>query len=439
MFNIALVDISAEYGAALTAAQWVVTAYLLVISVLLPVMGRLGDLIGRSRIHNSGYFIFMLGALLCAFSPSLGWLIFFRVLQGIGASMYQATNMALIVSLFPPARRGRALGLMSTFVAAGSMVGPSLGGVLIQWFSWRANFWMLAAITALAWLMARRFVPVDKPEGTARLDVAGAAFFASSLTALVTALNLSATLGLDSLPVLLLLLLAACFMGLFIWWCLPSSRVRKAGRQPFIQLGLFRSSGVSTGILITIATYMAAFSAQLVLPVFLRNELGIQPATAGLILMAYPLALILSAPFFGRLSDKHGIFMILITGLEVMIATLVALGFLSAGYPLILLVVLIVLLGISMGMITSPNNSLVMRETPGEHLGVVSSILALSRNLGMMFGTVAGGGLMAAGFTGGSLTGYRSVFALCAALVFLSFLLMSVALRQKRRQETVSS
>ncbi|MNC22721.1 Multidrug resistance protein stp [compost metagenome] len=456
------------------------TAYLLVISVCLPLMGRLGDLAGRTRIHNWGYFIFMLGALACVFSPSLGWLIPFRILQGLGASMYQATNMALIVSIFPQNQRGRALGLMSTFVAAGSMVGPSLGGVLIQWFSWRTSFAMLAAVAAAAWVLAQRLIPREEPRGAARLDLTGAALFAAGLTGLVAALNLAGVTGFGSLPVLAAVTVFGLGLGLFIWWCLPSrwnaapvdaSRMQTPSGasfrrpaapgakarlgEPFIQLGLFQNAGVNTGILITITTYMAAFSAQLVLPVFLRNELGLSPAAAGLLLMAYPAALILSAPVFGRLSDKHGIMPILSAGLQLMICTLAVLGFLSAAYPTALLAVLIILLGVSMGMITSPNNSLVMRETPKEHLGVISSMLALSRNLGMMFGTVAGGGLLAAGATagtgaataaaaaaGGSLRGYHAVFALCAALVAASLaitLLSQRQKRQKRQEETLSS
>ncbi|RAU92584.1 MFS transporter [Paenibacillus sp. YN15] len=491
MFNIALVDIAGDYGVTLQSAQWIVTAYLLVISVCLPLMGRLGDLAGRTRIHNAGYFIFMLGALLCVFAPSLGWLIPFRILQGLGASMYQATNMALIVSIFPQNQRGRALGLMSTFVAAGSMVGPSLGGVLIQWFSWRTSFAMLAAVAAAAWVLAQRFVPREEPQGAARLDLTGAGLFAAGLTGLVAALNLAGANGFGSLPVLAAATAFGLCLGLFIWWCLPTrwspapagagtggaapaaSRPRgtagdfrrsrtgasagsvrrdRAGsdtlarrREPFIQLGLFRNAGVNTGILITIVTYMAAFSAQLVLPVFLRNELGLSPAATGLLLMAYPAALILSAPVFGRLSDKHGIMPLLSAGLQVMIGTLLALGFLSAAYPPALLAALIILLGVSMGMITSPNNSLVMRETPREHLGIISSMLALSRNLGMMFGTVAGSGLLATGAAAaadGSLRGYHAVFILCAALVAASLAITALSqrqMRQKRQEETLSS
>ncbi|MBW7460870.1 MFS transporter, partial [Paenibacillus sepulcri] len=120
MFNIALVDIAGDFHRSIPSTQWVVTIYLLTISVCLPLMGAIGDLRGKRDIHNLGYFIFMIGGLFCALSPNLPALIGFRILQGIGASMYQANNMALVVSLFPPEKRGRALGTVSTFVAAGA-------------------------------------------------------------------------------------------------------------------------------------------------------------------------------------------------------------------------------------------------------------------------------------------------------------------------------
>lgn len=430
MFNIALVDIARDYQIGLASAQWVVTAYLLVISVLLPVMGKLGDIRGRRSVHNLGYLGFALGALGCALAPSLGWLIAFRIVQGLGASMYQATNMALIVSLFPPEKRGRALGMISTFVAAGSMIGPSLGGVLIQWISWEACFWLLAGTAIVAWMMAQRFIPKDQPEEQGHIDVTGALLFGTSLTGLVTAIHLSSEWGWGSLPVVVLLLLfAGCAAG-FVMWSLSTSD------SPFIDLKLLGDAATNTGLWITIVTYMAAFSAQLVLPVFLRHELSTPPAMAGLMMMGYPLALIVASPLFGSLSDKHGSLPLLTAGLLAMSGTLVALGFLSSSYPMFLLITLIVLLGASMGMITSPNTSLVMGRVDPGHLGLISSLLALSRNLGMIFGTAAGGAFIAGA------DGYRMVFVLCLALVLGSVVLLLVTVRQarhrRRHEETVS-
>lgn len=356
--------------------------------------------------------------------------------------MYQATNMALIVSVFPKEQRGKALGLISTFVAAGSMVGPSLGGILIQWFSWRSNFWLLTAISLIAWLFAHRLIPKDEPEKVeSRLDVPGAAFFAISLTGLVTAVNLGAQWGWGSWQVSALFIVFGAGAVAFIGWCLPSRWKRAGeGKLPFMKLGLFRDAGVSVGIIITIITYMAAFSAQLVLPVFLLSELGVEPATAGLIMMGYPLSLIIFSPLSGSLSDKLGTFPLLSTGLLLMTAALIVLGFVSPAYPIFFLILLIVLLGGSMGIITPPNNSLVMGRTSKTDLGLISSMLALSRNLGMMFGTAAGGAMLALPAQGaGGVAGFRMIFVLNTALVIIVYVTMLISFRFARHKETLSS
>nr|WP_237690744.1 MFS transporter [Paenibacillus caui] len=451
MFNIALVDIAADFGTGIGPTQWVITVYLLVITVCLPVMGKLGDSLGKRKIHNAGYFIFMLGAFCCAWAPSFGLLVVFRMVQGLGASMYQATNMALIVSVFPNHQRGKALGLISTFVAGGSMAGPSLGGLLIEWFSWRLNFWLLATVAAVAWLLAQRLIPRDGQSGHAGLDLTGAALFAAAVTGLVTALSIGSRWGWTSPATLLLLLLFCAGMTAFALWCRSprwgdaEERAGKSGdRTPFIKPELLRDPGSNTGIMITIASYMSAFAVQLLLPVFLRTQLGVSPAGTGLIMMGYPLALILSAPLSGSRSDKNGPLPWMAGGMTVMAASLAALGFLSPSFPPAAIVVLIVLMGAAMGMISSPNNSLVMSRTPPSHMGLISSLLALSRNLGMMFGTAAAGALLsnqalskAAGQAG--LSGYRTVFTLCSLLVIMFLLLLLFFFRQARRKRTADS
>ncbi|WP_068699399.1 MFS transporter [Paenibacillus yonginensis] len=490
MFNIALVDISGDFGVQLASSQWVVTVYLLMITICLPVMGKLGDTFGKQKIHNTGYFLFMLGALLCALAPSFSLLVVFRILQGFGASMYQATNMALIVSVYPERQRGKALGLISTFVAAGSMTGPSLGGFLIEWFSWRTNFWLLAAVALGAWLLAMKYIPKERRSGQQSLDFMGAALFAAALTGLVTALGMGGSWGWTSPAVLLLLLLFMAAAAGFMVWCRPGRwgerRWRGAGvngswegqaddkdrslsdshtdaaaspvlgglsssrshpsraSAPFLDLDLFRDFRSSTGILITIVSYMSAFAVQLLMPVFLRTELGISPASTGLMMMGYPLALILSAPISGSRSDKQGPIPLMTSGLIVMAAALAVLGVMTPSFPPYVIVVMIVLLGAAMGMISSPNNSLVMSRAPKQQAGLVSSMLALSRNLGMMFGTAAAGSLLASGADAGSgggaaLTAYHTVFSMCALLVVVFLSLFLLASRQSRRRQTEES
>ncbi|GGF95708.1 MFS transporter [Paenibacillus albidus] len=452
MFNISLVDISQDLRIPVASAQWVVSIYLLVISVMLPVMGRLGDMLGRRRVHNLGLFAFAAGALGCALAPNAALLLGFRVIQGIGASMFQATNMALIVEVFPQEQRGRALGLMSTFVAAGSMAGPALGGFLVQWFSWESNFWLLAGVSVAVGVLAERTIPKDTAKVGGRLDVIMTVGFAACLSSLMIAVDLGGRSSFLSLPVLLLFAASGITaMGLIARLRSPrrvererdfpkaamvatgagaaggtakgaTRETTKATAQTVISTDtsyqLFTDRKFAVGIVITVITFMAAFAAQLALPAVLRLA-GTEPAWVGLIMIGYPLALVVTAPLSGGLADRKGPRGILAYGLLLMTATLLVLGLAAPALGTSAILLPVVLLGCSMGMITSPNTSLVMGLVPKAQLGMASSILALSRNIGMMFGTAAGGIVIGSGAAGmgGS---YRAVFLVCATLVGLA-------------------
>lgn len=429
MFNISLVDISADLQIPVASAQWVVSVYLLVISVLLPVMGRLGDRFGRRKVHNLGLFVFTAGALGCALAQNEAMLLGFRVLQGAGASMYQATNMALIVSIFPAEQRGRALGLMSTFVAAGSMAGPSLGGFLIQWFAWESNFWLLAAVAAAVGVLAHRLIPRDTETAGGRMNLAGAAWMGACLTSLMMAFDLGSRSSFLSLPVLLLLAASVGLAAGYTGYVRFAQRISPPAENGF---SLFTDRSFAAGIAITVITYMAAFAAQLALPSLLRLS-GAEPAWVGLIMIGYPLALVVTAPVSGSIADRKGPLGILTAGLLLMSVTLLALGLGSPALRTGTMVLPVVLLGCAMGMITSPNTSIVMGLAAKSQLGRVSSVLALSRNIGMMFGTAAGG-LMISG--GNSPNGsYVAVFVACAAAVGLSSVWPLYAFRHSSKRK----
>ncbi|WP_379143985.1 MFS transporter [Paenibacillus sp. sgz500992] len=444
MFNIALVDISADLRIPVASAQWVVSIYLLVISVLLPVMGRLGDRLGRRKVHNFGLFAFAAGALGCALSPNAVMLLGFRVIQGVGASMYQATNMALIVSVFPAEQRGRALGLMSTFVAAGSMAGPGLGGFLIQWFSWESNFWLLAAVAGGVGLLAERLIPQDTETAGGRLDLGGAVWFAACLSSLMIALDFGGRSSFLSLPVLLLFAASAVTAAGFAAHARSSRKgntdeaaaTTQSRRSADSGFGLFADRNFAAGIAITVITYMAAFAAQLALPSLLRLA-GAEPALVGLIMIGYPLALVVTAPISGGFADRKGPLGILTAGLLLMSMTLLALGFAAPALGAGAMILPVVLLGCSMGMVTSPNTSIVMGLAKKSQLGRVSSVLALSRNIGMMFGTAAGGLVIGGGTSGSGGGMYMAVFLVCAAGVGISCIWLLYSLRRSNKDKGV--
>jgi EmrB/QacA subfamily drug resistance transporter len=446
MFNIALVDIAGEFHQSLPSTQWVIMIYLLTISVCLPLMGCLGDMKGKRVVHNLGYFTFMISSLCCALSPNLIALISFRILQGIGASMYQANNMALVVSLFPPEKRGRALGTVSTFVAAGALIGPSLGGVIVQWFSWRVNFWLLAVVAMGAWLLAQRLIPKDMPAKKVKLDIPGFVFFALALSDLVIGLTIGPVWGWGSLTVWLFFLIAVVFSVLFVLWTL-SPKWEMQGREPFIAIGVFNHPYIIFGVLIAIVTYLAAFTTQIVLPVYLRNVMHIEPAFVGLIVMGYPASLIFSAPISGGISDKFGSIPIISFGLIFMTASLATLSLLSANTAVVYILLFVVIFGCSMGMITSPNNNIVMSKAPPKNLGLVGSMIALNRNLGMMLGAVVGGIVMSTTPKGNQaenvsipffVESFKMLFMCMAVLIFATLLLFLSTLwwNEKKRSDS---
>lgn len=400
---------------------------------------------GKRTVHNAGLLLFLAGALSCALAPNFGALIVSRVLQGIGASMYQATNMALVVSLVHPENRGRALGIVSTFVAMGTILGPSVGGILVQWMSWQANFWILAGVSAFLWILAHLAIPKDRPVSDIPLDAVGAGLFGTWIGSLIVLLNMGTAWGWQSPYTVAIVLLFTASGALFVAWCRPG-RWEKSGGLPFLRIGLFRNPMVRLGISITITTYLAAFAAQLVLPIFLREQMGLKPAWVGFILVTYPLALLITSPISGELSDRIGSSKMMTLGLGLMAIVLTALSFLSRDSSLAFVLCFVTLLGSSMGMVTSPTSSFLMGQVAKDEMSFVSSLIALSRNIGMMFGSVLGGTFSTLGANGGrafelfrvdpAVFGYRSVFFAAAVCVFL---VVASQIRLVRKQTKMKS
>ncbi|WP_338463392.1 MFS transporter [Brevibacillus borstelensis] len=190
--NVSLPRLTETFHAGIGTVQWITTGYLLAVASLLPVMGKLGDRYGQRRIHNLGYVCFTISSVLIAFSPNVAILLLLRVLQAAGASMFQATNIALITMYMPKERRGRSLGIVSTAVALGGMSGPIAGGMIAQWLSWQWLFLIHVPIILFATWLAFRSIPNQEPErkpGT--FDGMGAVLF----TAVIGIVILGVTQG----------------------------------------------------------------------------------------------------------------------------------------------------------------------------------------------------------------------------------------------------
>ncbi|HEX5437611.1 MAG TPA: MFS transporter [Gemmatimonadaceae bacterium] len=387
--NTMLPLISRGLGSSIATIEWVVTAYLLVVSALLLGVGWLGDVRGHKQTYLIGFAVFVLGSALCGASPSAGWLIAFRVLQGLGAAMLFANSPAILTKNFPASERGRALGLQAMMTYLGLTTGPSLGGWLTGVFGWRSIFYINVPIGVLAMALSMRYIPRDAP-GAARerFDMAGGALFALGLTALLLALDQGHVWGWGSAFTLGLIVGAVLVLSAFIW--------REAHvATPMLDLQLFHSRPFSAATLSAVLNYICAYCVVFILPFYLIRGMGFGPARAGLFMTAQPIVMVITAPLSGALSDRIGARLLTTLGMAFMGAGLLLLAQLDARSGASAIIVALAVVGLGTGMFTSPNNSALMGAAPGSRQGIAAGIMATARNVGMVLGI----GLAGAVFT----------------------------------------
>jgi EmrB/QacA subfamily drug resistance transporter len=378
--NTILPILRAAFNSDVAAIEWVVTVYLLVLSGLLLTFGRLGDLRGHKSTYLWGFGIFILSSALCGTAWSTASLVVFRGLQAIGGAMLASNSPAIVTGNFPPEQRGRAFGLVSTMTYLGLTVGPSLGGWLTQALGWRAVFYINVPVGAAALFLGMRFIPKDSPaEARQRFDLPGAAVFLAGLTLLMLGLNKGADWGWASVAVLSLLAGSLVLLAVFI-------RIEQHSPAPMLDLGLFRMPLFSTSAASAVLNYICIFSITFLLPFYLIQGRGLNPAQAGLILTVQPAVMAISAPLSGALSDKIGSRLPGMIGMGILSAGLFLLSTLEAVSSFWMVALGLILTGLGTGTFISPNTSALMGAAPKTRQGIASGVQAASRNFGMVLG-----------------------------------------------------
>lgn len=386
--NITLPTLVRDLQTNFATVQWVVLAYLLTLTTLMLGIGRLADIRGKKPIYVTGFVIFTVGSVLCALSPTVYWLIGFRVLQGIGGAMTLALGAAIVTEAFPPQERGRALGMLGSVVSIGVVTGPLVGGVLIGVASWHWIFLVNLPVGIIGTVVAQRFVPAIQPPGGQRFDYVGAVLLLISLLSLLLGLSLVQEVGFtQALPLTLLTSGLLVLLG-FIGW-----ELRVA--DPMIDLRLFRhrlfSINLGTGFL----TFVAIAGIFLLMPFYLQNVLGYPIQLVGPLQAVIPVMMGIMAPISGTLSDRYGVRPITVAGLAALLMGYLALTTLSATTTTLGYIVRLFPIGLGMGIFQSPNNSAVMGSVPRAQLGVVSGLLSVTRTLGQTVGIAVLGALWA--------------------------------------------
>jgi EmrB/QacA subfamily drug resistance transporter len=387
--NTVLPVINADFRTAVATIEWVVIVYLLVLSGLLLSFGRLGDLRGHKPVYIGGFIIFIAGSALCGLSRSVWMLITVRGLQALGAAMLSANSPAILTKAFPDNQRGQALGLQATMTYLGLTVGPSLGGWLTQQYGWRSVFYINVPVGLIALILSLAVILPDRPsENHEGFDLLGGLVFMAGLIALLLGLNQGHSWGWGSPAVLGLLAAALLLLGLFI-------RIERRVRHPMLDLSLFHRRLFSSSTVSAVLNYICVYSNLFLMPFYLIQARGLNPAQAGLLLTAQPIVMALAAPISGALSDRIGARLLSTLGMAILAAGLLLLGRLELVSSLTQVAAALAVAGVGIGVFISPNSSALLGSAPRHRQGIASGILATARNVGMVLGV----GLAGAVFT----------------------------------------
>lgn len=387
--NVGLPTLAEAFNAYFPEVQWVVLAYLLAITTLIVSVGRLGDLTGRRRLLLAGIFLFTVASVLCGVAPTLRMLIAARAAQGLGAAIMMALTMAFVGETVPKAKTGSAMGLLGTMSAIGTALGPSLGGVLIAGLSWRAIFLVNLPLGLLTFILAHRTLPVDRREpkaDRAGFDPVGTLLLALTLAAYALAM----TMGRGRFGSLnIILLLAALFgFGLFV---LAEARAA----SPLIRLEMFRDPVLSASLAMSALVSTVMMVTLVVGPFYLSRALGLDAARVGIVLSIGPLVVALTGVPAGRIADRFGAQRMTLVGLIGIAAGSFILSMIPATLGIIGYLAPIVVITVGYALFQTANNTAVMAEIPADQRGVISGMLNLSRNLGLITGASVMGAVFA--------------------------------------------
>jgi EmrB/QacA subfamily drug resistance transporter len=424
--NVALPKLSQAFAASFQEVQWVVIAYLLVITTLIVSVGRLGDIIGRRRLLLAGIVLFTVASLLCGIAPTLWLLIAARALQGLGGAIMMALTMAIVGETVPKAKTGSAMGLLGTMSAIGTALGPSLGGVLIAGIGWRAIFLVNVPLGILTFILAHRYLPVDRrgPKfDWTGFDKVGTLLLAHTLAAYALAM----TIGRGSFGLLnIVLLLAAVFgVGLFV---LAEARAA----SPLIRLAMFRDPLLSASLAMSALVATVVTTTLVVGPFYLSLALGLDAAMVGFVLSVGPLVAALTATPAGYCSDRFGAHRMTIIGLIGMAAGSSILSMIPASFGIFGYIVPIAVITGGYSLFQTANNTAVMTDIHPDQRGVISGMLNLSRNLGRITGASLMGAVFALASATSNITtahheavaiGMRVTFAVATILIVVAMVI----------------
>lgn len=413
--NIAFPSITTSFGLPIDAIQWVVICYMLAHSALMLAFGRMGDLAGHALVFRLGLACIAIAFTLCAVAPVYEWLLAARVLQGVGAALTLSCGPALITSLFAEEHRVRALGAYATMIGLGAVLGPSLGGLLVQEFGWPGVFWFRVPIALIPLLLLRGLPAPPRAAIREPFDTLGAVLFAATLVALLLALNQAGR----GATLVALILAAVALLGLAAF-----IHRERSFRAPMLPLGVFRSIDFSLLNLLNTLVNFAGFAVLLLVPFFLARQTALGPLLGGFVLATGPAGGVIGSALGARTSAALGRYPTALLAGALTAGGLLWTAHWAASPPVWSMVCSLLLQGIGIGLLQVAYLDIVTGTLPRENRGVAGSLANLTRTLGVVLGA-AGLTLVFTIASDGArdfLAGFRATFLFAASLPALMLL-----------------
>ncbi|ODA39413.1 MFS transporter [Desulfosporosinus sp. BG] len=397
---IALPDIMRELHASMNAIIWTVMIYMLAITILVPSIGRIADMIGRKKLFVSGFIIFTIGSVLCGFSGTAWQLILFRFVQSIGGALLLAISTPIVADAFPKGELGKALGINGMIISVGSVIGPILGGAFVL-IGWRWIFYINLPIgifgTIWAW---RRLKELEILPQKQKFDWLGTLSFTIGMFTLLVALTLGGFKGWLNLSTLVCAL-AIVFLITFI-------KIESSIEHPMLDLNLFKNRILAFAYTSNLLNGIARGAVTFLLVFYFQGIKGLDPVVAGILLTPFALSMMIMAPISGRLSDRYGSRMLSSVGLLISALGLIGMMEIKATTSITELAIWMFISGLGSGMFFSPNTSAIMGAVSPQRRGIAGGVRTMMNNAGSVISMALSMAIISSSITPEALQGLFS-------------------------------
>ena len=378
--NIALPKLMAVYSTDVHGAQWVLTSYLLALAIVIPLTGFVDETFGGKRVYMITLTLFTAASALCGLSWSLGILIFFRVLQGLGGGLIQPLGMSLLLREFRPEERGTALGFYGIPIMLAPAFGPTVGGYLVEYVDWRFIFYINVPIGILAVVAASRILHEAPLRRNQKLDLWGIALVGLGSAALLLGIDNGPADGWGSTTVIAELIVGVLCLAAFVV-------VELVVEQPLLELRLFRTANFSTAIFVTLVVQVGLFGATFLLPVFLQNLRGLGAMETGMLLIPQAFTVALVMPISGRIFDRFGPTVVLVPGAVLLTYATYLFANLSLETTNVKIIEVLMIRGVGMGLAMMPATTAAMNAVPRNLIPRATALANALQRIAVSFGT----------------------------------------------------